>query len=164
MKKFVLVLVCCLFSTGALAETKVFQLSLTPHVAIHSRTEQVDGFSLGLWSENPQAAVAIGLVNGSTGSSSGLSISLGNYSDDYKGAQIALLTNYSSGTAEGFYLSAVNYAERLSGLQLGLFNYAKTSDEGLQIGIVNIMGETDEWFGNFPDEIAPWMVLVNWRF
>lgn len=166
MKKLLfLVVISCCFSTGALAETKGFQLSLTPDIAILPRTTQVEGVTLGLWSENPQNALALGIVNGSTGDSSGLSLSLlANYSESYKGAQLAWVANYAKGEVKGLQWAAFNYASSLHGLQLGLINYAETADKGLQVGLINIMNETRKWFGNLPNEVAPGMVFVNWRF
>jgi hypothetical protein len=149
MKKLVLVLLGCLIATGALAETKGFQMSLIPNVAIYSKTTYIKGVSLNVWGENPQNAFALGLVNGSTGNSSGFSLGLiVNYADSYKGLQIA----------------PVNYASRLHGLQLGFVNMAMTAEAGVQIGVINIMSQTEKWFSNFPDEVAPGMVFVNWRF
>ena len=148
-KKLVLLLLGCLIATGALAETKGFQLSLVPDVAIHSSSTHIKGVSLNVWGENPQNAFALGLVNGSTGNSSGFSLGLiVNYADSYKGLQIA----------------PVNYASRLHGLQLGFVNMAMTAEAGVQIGLINIMSQTETWFSNFPDEVAPGMVFVNWRF
>ena len=165
MKKLLFVIILCCFSTGALAETKGFQLSLIPDIAIQPKTTQIEGVTLGLWSENPQNALALGIVNGSTGNSSGLTLSLlGNYSESYKGAQLAWIANYAKGEVKGLQLAAFNYASRLHGLQLGLINYAEASDKGVQIGLVNIMNETQKWFGNLPNEVAPGMVFVNWRF
>ncbi len=165
MKKWVFAMTCCFFATGAFAETQPFQLSVTPDLAIHSRATHIAGVSLGIWSENPQNAIALGVVNGSTGNSSGLSLGLlANYSENYKGAQLAWLANYSSGTFTGVQWSAFNYAARLNGLQLGLINFAETSEKGVQIGLINIMKETKQWFSNFPNEVAPAMVLVNWRY
>lgn len=149
MKKILLVLLGCLITTGAFAETKGFQMSLIPDVAIHSKTTHIKGVSINVWGENPQNAFALGFVNGSTGNSSGFSLGLiVNYADSYKGFQIA----------------PVNYAGRLQGLQLGLVNMAMTAEEGAQIGFINIMSETEKWFSNFPDEVAPGMVFINWRF
>ena len=149
MKKLVLLLLGCLIATGALAETKGFQMSLIPNVAIYSKTTYIKGVSLNVWGENPQNAFALGLINGSTGNSSGCSLGLlVNYADSYKGLQIA----------------PVNYASRLHGLQLGFVNMAMTAEAGVQIGLINIMSQTETWFSNFPDEVAPGMVFVNWRF
>lgn len=165
MKKIVLTLICCFFATGAYAATSPFQLSLTPDLALHSKTTQINGVTLNVWGENPQRALALGIVNGSTGDSSGVSLGLlANYAQNYTGAQLAFIGNYTSGTFSGLQWAAFNYAGNLNGLQLGFVNVAKTSQQGLQIGLVNIMQETKTWFGNFPHSVAPVMVLVNWRF
>ena len=165
IKRLVLILAFSLLATGAFAATSGFQLSLIPDVATQSRTTQIEGLTLGLWSENPQNAFALGFVNGSTGHSSGLSLGLlGNYSDSYKGAQIAWLANYAKGDVVGLQWAAFNYAQSIHGLQLGFVNYAQTANDGLQIGLVNIINETRNWFADFPNEVAPAMVFVNWRF
>ena len=160
MKKLLLVLIGCCFATGAFAETQAFQLSLIPDIAIQAKTERIEGVSIGIWSENPQSALAIG----STGDSSGLSLAfLANYAQSYKGAQLAWLANYTEKNASGLQWAAFNYAGKLHGLQLGFINYAETADKGLQVGIINIMNQTKKWFGNFPNEVAPGMIFVNWR-
>ncbi|MDA3902554.1 MAG: hypothetical protein PF441_03780 [Desulfuromusa sp.] len=165
MKKLVLVFICCFFATGAFAETKSFQLSLIPDIAIESRNTHIRGVSLNIWGENPQNGVALGIVNGSTGNSSGISLAwLANYAESYEGAQLAWIANYTSINLTGLQWAAFNYAERLHGLQLGFVNFAVTADKGVQIGFINIMRNTKVWFSNFPDEIAPVMPLINWRF
>jgi hypothetical protein len=165
MNKLLITIILCCFSTAAFAETKGFQLSLTPDIAIQTKTTQIEGVTFGLWSENPQNALALGIVNGSTGQSSGLSLGLlANYSEDYKGAQLAWIANYAKGQVKGLQWAAFNYAASLHGLQLGFVNYAESSGKGLQVGFVNIMNETREWFGNLPNEVAPGMVFLNWRF
>ena len=149
MKKILLILLGCLITTGAFAETKGFQMSLIPDVAIHSKTTHIKGVSINIWGENPQNSFALGFVNGSTGNSSGFSLGLiVNYADSYRGFQVA----------------PVNYASRLQGLQFGLVNMAMTAEEGVQIGFINIISETEKWFSNFPDEVAPGMVFINWRY
>lgn len=164
MKKLILVIIFCLFATGALAETSGFQLSLIPDIAIQPKTTRIEGVTLSLWGENPQNALALGFVNGSTGNSSGLSWGfLGNYAENYRGAQLGI-ANYTSGNFTGFQWAAVNYAGNLNGLQLGFVNIANKTEKGVQLGFVNIIRETTEWFRNFPDEVAPAMVFVNWRF
>ena len=61
-------------------------------------------------------------------------------------------------------MGAVNYSANLKGLQLGFVNYAETASEpAVQLGFINLMSETSNWFSNFPDEVAPGMVFVNWR-
>ncbi len=185
MKKVVVLMGVALVTVGAMAGPKPLQLSLTPGIAIHDRTEKIEGFTLGIWSENPQAAFALGIVNGSTGDSAGLSVGILNYADSYRGLQWGLVNytkgdtlgwqggfclglvgsvvNYTGGTMKGFQCGVVNYAGSLTGLQLGIVNYAATAASGLQIGVVNIMPQ-NEWFTELPDALAPGMVLVNWRF
>ncbi|MFO7578287.1 MAG: hypothetical protein R6W66_11240 [Pelovirga sp.] len=161
----IVVSILCLFAGGAFAQTRPFQLSLTPDIAIASKTTRIEGVSLNVWGENPQSAITLGIVNGSTGDSSGLSLGfLGNYAENYTGAQLGWVANYTSGTMKGLQWSAFNYAGRLHGLQLGLVNFAELSDRGVQIGLINIMNQTKRWFAGFPNEVAPAMVLVNWRY
>lgn len=184
MKKFLAVLVGVI-GAGSVMASEPVQLSLTPGFALYGRSEQIDGLALSIWGENPQSALAFGLVNGSTGESAGLSIGFLNYADDYTGVQWGLVNyakgdvtgwqggfclglvgsvvNYTGGTLTGFQCGVVNYANKLSGLQVGIVNYAKTVKSGVQIGIVNIMPE-NEWFSKLPDELAPGMILVNWHF
>jgi len=149
MKKILLLLGLALVTVGASAEPKPFQLSLTPGIAIYDRTEKIEGLTIGLWSENPQAAFALGIVNGSSGDSAGLSVGILNYADSYRGLQWGLVNytkgdtlgwqggfclglvgsvvNYTGGTMKGFQCGVVNYAGRLTGLQLGIVNYAATA-------------------------------------
>ncbi|MCK5676229.1 MAG: hypothetical protein KAH99_04355 [Verrucomicrobia bacterium] len=68
--------------------------------------------------------------------------------------------NPQSGFALGFVNSA---SEDSKGLVLGIVNYAQTLRNGLQIGLVNIMPE-NEWFEDFPSDLAKGMVIVNWSF
>ena len=178
MKRLLIVLVGVMVATGALAQSKPIQLSLTPEIAIYDRSETIEGLTLGIWSENPQTALALGFVNGSTGRSAGLSLAfILNYADNYKGIQWALinytkmdflgwqggLVNYTDGLMKGLQTGVVNYAGRLTGLQLGLVNYAATAETGVQLGLVNFIPQ-NRWFTELPDELAPGMILVNWRF
>ena len=150
IKKLLLVLISCFFATAASAETKGFLLSLTPDIAIQSRTTQIDGVSISVWGENPQNSLALGFVNGSTGDSSGLAL--------------GLLANYSLGNFKGGQWAPLNYAANLTGFQLGFINFAETVDKGIQIGLVNIISQNKNWFTRFPHEVAPAMVFVNWRY
>ena len=135
MKKFIFVLIGCFFASTAFAETQAFQLSLIPDLAIHPKTTHIKGVSLSIWGENPQTALALGIVNGSTGDSSGLSFGLlANYAESYKGAHLAWVANYSSARFSGLQMAAFNYAERLNGLQLGFINFAAATDKGVQVG------------------------------
>jgi hypothetical protein len=176
MKKLLLVSLCCAVAGGVFAESKPFQASLTPEIAIHSRDTHIEGVALSIWGENAQKAFALGFVNGSKGDSKGFSLGLLNYAENYTGVHLAPV-NYATGEFLGWQAGFVNYAESMRGLQmafvnyagilegvqLGLVNYAKTSDTGVQVGFFNLMPQTTEWFGNFPDEVAPAMVFVNWR-
>ncbi len=161
-----------------MAESKPVQLSITPDAAIYDRNTTIEGLTLGIWSENPQKALAFGVVSGSSGNSSGFSIGwLVNYADSYKGVQWAPVNynkgdfvgwqhggfNYTKGSSRGLHTGLVNYAGNLTGLQLGFVNYATTATSGVQIGIINLIPK-NEWFTGFPGELAPGMIIVNWRF
>ena len=165
-------------ATGALAESRAFQLSLTPDIAVHDRDVHIRGVSLGIWSENPQTAVALGIVSGSTGESAGFSWSLlANYADSYRGVQWAPvnytrenflgwqsgIVNYTDQDFVGLQTGLVNYVGNLKGVQLGVVNYAETASTGLQLGLVNVIRE-NRWFTELPNALAPGMVFVNWRF
>jgi len=181
MKKLVLLTTLVIFFSSYLvvfAETKPVQFSLTPDVAIHNKSTYINGLTLNVWGENPQSALAIGFVNGSTGNSKGFSLSLFfNYAENYKGVQWAAvnyaksdfvgwqaaIVNYTEGSAKGLQTGLVNYAGNFTGLQLGLVNYAEKVSKGIQIGLVNIIPE-NEWFTNLPNELAKGMIIVNWRF
>ncbi len=178
MKKLLAVSVVGMLITGGAMASQPIQLSLTPNVALFDRTETIEGLCLSIWGENPQTALALGFVNGSTGQSAGLSWSfILNYADSYKGIHWAMinytkgdflgwqggLVNYSEGQMTGLQSGVVNYAGRLTGLQFGFVNYAATAKTGVQIGLVNLIPE-NEWFTGLPNELAPGMIFVNWRF
>ena len=178
MKKLLAVLVGVMAAAGAMAGSKPIQLSLTPEIALYDRSETIEGLTLNIWGENPQTALAIGFVNGSTGRSAGLSLGvILNYADDYTGVQWALVNytkgdflgwqggfvNYTDGLMKGLQSGVVNYAGRLTGLQFGFVNYAATAETGVQIGLVNLLPQ-NQWFTGLPDGLAPGMILVNWRF
>jgi hypothetical protein len=172
-------MVAVLLATGILANAKPIQLSLTPEIALYDRTEKIEGLTLSIWGENPQAGLALGFVNGSTGQSAGLSLGLLiNYADSYKGVQATFIcnytkadflgwqigsVNYTDGIMKGLQTGFVNYAGKLTGLQIGLVNYAASAETGVQIGFVNLMPQ-NAWFTGLPDELAPGMVIVNWCF
>lgn len=178
MKK-ILLIVCLgiIMTAGDAAAAAMFQLSLTPDIALHDRATRIEGVSLNIWGENEQSSLALGLVNGFKSSSEGAALGLFNYSDGYTGFQLAGinytngamlgwqmgLLDYTVGSMQGIQLGAVNYAGNLKGLQIGLVNYAASAASGIQIGIINII-PTNEWFTRFPDQIAPGMLLFNWRF
>lgn len=179
MKK-ILVLACLtvFMATGTALASKPIQLSLTPDIAVYSKTERIEGLTLSIWGENPQTSFALGIVNGFSGNSKGFGLGfLMNYADNYKGIHLGCVNyiqgsvlgghlgfvNYVEGSVKGAQLGAVNYAGHLTGVQLGLVNYAASATTGVQIGILNFIPK-NRWFSNFPDEIAPGMIIVNWRF
>jgi hypothetical protein len=152
------------------------QFALTPDVELFPRTVTVSGLSLNLWGENPQNALALGLINGSTGESTGLSLGVVNYDDSYTGMQFGAVNlshenfegwqsgcvNVCQGTFVGWQLGAVNVAEDASGFQLGAVNYAQTL-HGLQIGVLNIVA-ANPGFTAMPDKLAAAFPILNWSF
>lgn len=185
MKKLLLVIALCPAFVFAAhhpspkgADSSFFNLSLTPDIAIYKRHTKIQGFILGIWSENPQAAFSLGIVNGSTGDSAGFALGLFNYADSYTGFHFSIANwtkkdflgvqagagNYTAGTITGAQVGFVNFAGRINGVQIGLVNYAESAGSGVQVGIVNILSQNTRWFGEFPKAVAPFMVLANWRF
>lgn len=196
MKKMFIATMCCMATAGAFAQSQAFQASFTPEVAVHDKDTRINGFTINFWGENPQSALAIGLVNGSTGNSHGFSFfpwigALFNYAENYTGVHWGWV-NWTSGQFAGWQSGIFNYADNMigaqtgivnytqnltgfqwgiangcknfnAGLQLGLANYAETAQKGLQIGLVNIMPQ-NEWFSEFPQELAKGMVICNWNF
>jgi len=165
-------------SISCVMASQPIQLSLTPEIALFDRSERIEGLALSIWGENPQTALALGFVNGSTGESAGLSLAfILNYADDYKGVQWAAVNytegdflgwqagfvNYTGGTMKGLQTGWVNYAGKLTGLQFGLVNYAESAETGVQIGLVNLI-PSNAWFSELPDQLAPGMIFLNWGF
>lgn len=181
MKKILLIaLGMIMVATGAAmaADSKPIQLSLTPGIAVYDTDTTIGGAAFSIWGENPQKAFALGFVNGSKGDSAGFSLGiLFNYAETYKGVQWAPVNyakkdlfgwqagvfNYTDNAMKGLQTGVVNWAGVLTGLQLGVVNYAAKAESGLQIGVVNIISQ-NQWFTNFPGELAPGMIVVNWRF
>ena len=164
MKKILIISSLVIGVVGVKADESVFQASLTPDIA------------LSIWGENPQHALALGFVNGSTGDSVGLSWGLVNYADSYTGVAWGLINvsqksfvgwqdgmvNFSQGTFIGFQSGWINVSQEFHGLQLGLVNYAENL-RGVQIGFVNI-ARNNPWFTEFPDKLATGFPIVNWSF
>ncbi len=178
MKNQTRLLIAIVFTASALVASQPLQLSLTPDIALFDRHQRIEGLALSIWGENPQTALALGIVNGSTGDSAGISWAfIMNYADNYKGIQWAPINytkgeflgwqggfvNYTGEFLTGLQTGAVNYAGRLTGLQFGFVNYAADAKTGVQIGLVNLL-PANAWFTGLPDELAPGMVFVNWRF
>jgi hypothetical protein len=164
-------------ATGFYAQDAApIQLSLTPDIALQPKTTTINGVSLNIWGENPQHAFTLGIVNGSTGNSSGFSWGIVNYADSYRGVQWAVVNiskqefvgwqrgvvNVDQGTFTGFQDGVVNVTEEAIGFQLGVVNYSERLD-GLQIGLVNI-AMNNRWFNDFPVKLAPAFPIVNWSF
>lgn len=177
MKKLLAFLTMALISTSVMAATHPINLSLTPDVAIYDRTDTIEGVTLSIWGENPQKSLALGIANGFTDKSIGFGWGILNYADSYKGVQFSMI-NYTDNDAMGFFSSfvnftketfiglqagGVNYAGYLKGVQFGLVNYADDGKSGVQIGFINVMPK-NEWFSKMPNELAPGMIFVNWRF
>jgi hypothetical protein len=176
MKKLIIIVTLAISTAGLKAEEAGFQLALTPDIAIHPKTTQINGVSLDIWGENPQHSFNLGFVNGSTGDSSGLSVSLLNYDDSYTGVQWGFVNhstrhflgweagvvNYSEGYFKGFQCGLVNVGQEAHGLQLGLVNYTETLN-GVQIGLANII-RSNPWFDKFPDKLATGFPFLNWSF
>ncbi|MDD3275832.1 MAG: hypothetical protein PHP93_02150 [Kiritimatiellales bacterium] len=178
MKKLWISLATLLIAGGAMAVTRPFNASITPNVAVYDRTDRIEGLTLSIWGENEQTSLALGIVNGTTGNSAGLSWGyILNYAENYKGIQWApinyvtgdflgwqgALVNYTGGSMKGLQTGVVNCAGLLTGLQLGLVNYAQDGQTGVQIGLVNLI-PSNQWFSGLPDELAPGMIFVNWCF
>jgi hypothetical protein len=178
MRKLLFIATFAISVAGLSAEeSKPFQASLTPDIAIYPKTTQINGLSLEIWGENPQHGVALGLVNGSTGDSCGFTWGLVNYSESYTGVSWAWVNvnktsfvgwqygwvNVAQGGFTGFQSGwIVNYAKEMHGLQLGLVNYTENL-HGVQIGLANI-AMNNPWFNEFPDKLATGFPIVNWSF
>lgn len=168
-----------------------FQASLTPDIAIHPKTTEINGFAINVWGENPQHSFNLGIVNGSTGDSAGFSLGIVNYDDSYNGFQAGVVNyskqnftgleyglvniaegefngwqdgwvNISKGTFVGLQSGYVNVSENFTGLQLGLVNYSQHL-HGVQVGLANI-AMNNGWFDDMPDKFAKGFVIVNWSF
>ena len=175
MKKLFIVSTFAAATLGLQAD-EVFQASLTPDIAIHSRTTQINGFALNIWGENPQSSLNLGFINGSTGDSQGLSWGLVNYADSYTGVAWGLVNvsrenfygwqngaiNFSQGKFTGLQSGWLNAAQECHGLQLGFVNYSENL-RGVQLGFANI-ALNNPWFNEFPDKLATGFPFVNWSF
>jgi hypothetical protein len=185
LKKLLMILAGVAVVNGVAAQSQPFNASLTPDRAVYNRSEQINGVTLSVWGENPQNGLALGFVNGSIEHSTGLTLGLLNYTENYTGVHWGVVNlavddftgwqggplfgllfsvlNYTGGNMTGLQIGGANYAGHLSGAQIGLVNYAQTADPGVQIGPLNLMPE-NVWFDQLPNELAPGMILVNWRF
>jgi hypothetical protein len=177
MKKLIVLAAGLALVTSLKAQDVGFQLSLTPDIAIHPRDITVRGLSLGIWSENPQHSLTLGIINGSKGESSGFSWAFGvNYAESYTGVQWAFVNvstvsfvgwqggglNYSQGTFKGLQSGFINIAQDATGVQFGCLNYTENL-HGVQVGFLNIV-KNNGWFDEFPDKLATAFPFVNWSF
>jgi len=164
MKK-ILVIAALFISAVALQaeESRGFQASLTPDIAIHPKTTEIRGLSLNIWGENPQHGCALGFVNGSTGDSSGFTWGFfANYAESYTGVAWSMV-NISKTSFVGWQAGLVNYSEgHFKGLQMGFVNYAENL-HGVQLGLANI-AMNNGWFNEFPDKLATGFPFFNWSF
>jgi len=175
MKKL-LIVSALVVSAASLPAEEIFQASLTPDIAIYSKSTEIHGVALSIWGENPQHALALGLVNGSTGDSGGLTWSLVNYADSYTGVAWGVANvsqgqfvgwecgffNISQGSFVGLQSGGINVAKECTGLQLGFVNYSE-SLRGVQLGFINV-AMNNPWFTDFPDKLATGFPFVNWSF
>ena len=178
MKKLFVITALIISAAGLQAEeTHVFLASLTPDIAIYPKTAEIHGLSLNIWGQNPQHGVAIGIVNGSSGESSGFTYGIVNYADTYTGVSWGVvnvsqtsfvgwqygLVNVVKGDFTGFQAGWIfNYSQKMMGLQLGLVNYSEHL-HGVQIGLANI-AMNNGWFDDFPDQLATGFPIANWSF
>lgn len=163
MKKLITVfaLVACVAAAQA-GDNPFFQASLTPDIAVQPKTTEIDGITLNIWGENPQHALSLGFVNGSTGDSQGFTWAFFcNYADNYSGVAWSLV-NVSKGTFVGWQAGAVNYAKEFHGLQWGFVNYTENL-RGVQLGFINV-AMNNPWFKEFPNKLATGFPIVNWSF
>jgi hypothetical protein len=177
MKNLLIGLMALSLCASALAQKKTLNLSLVPDFALESSDERIIGLTLSVWGENPQEALALGLVNGSKADSSGINFGLFNYGDDFDGIQWGALNsvsgdmngwqhglgNHAGGQLWGLQTGVINFTGTLRGLQLGLINHAHKGEAGGQIGLLNFIAD-NAWFSELPSEVAPAMLFVNWRF
>ena len=178
MKRVLVLLAVLLMGIGSLSFADSFlQLSLTPEIALRPRPERIKGLTIGIWGENPQNALAIGIIQGAPGDSSGFSWAVINYAGNYTGVQWGGINynsrsftgwqsgfiNYTDGRTSGLQTGTVNYASRLKGVQIGLLNYADRVDTGLQLGMINVIPQ-NEVLSGLPRQLSPAMVFANWSF
>ena len=176
MKKLFLITTLAASAASLTAGEAIFQASLTPDIAIYTRASEINGLSLGFWGENPQHALAISLVNGSTGDSQGVTLGIVNYADSYEGIAFGWLNssrdnfygwqngviNFSHGTFTGLQMGALNVTQEMHGLQMGVFNYSENL-HGVQLGFANVALNNPP-FKEMPNKLAPIFPFLNWSF
>jgi hypothetical protein len=145
MKKL-LVLITLTFSVAGLqAAEHGFQASLTPDIAVHPKTDQINGLALSIWGENPQHGVALGFVNGSTGDSKGFTWGLFNYADSYTGVSWGLV-NYSKVSFVGWQGGNRHTATMIAMLASDIQNHDVTINDTAIIAMPPMSGVTSRCF------------------
>jgi len=169
MKKLLLSLLAVVMLAGASFATTPIQLSLWDKIAF-PMDDSVTGIQLGIgggltnmtglqwnfiWSKTQNADFAwqSAIVCEADGDFTGLQTGFVNYNKgSVTGLQWGAL-NYSN-KAEGLDLGFINYAKNFSGVMIGFINYVDNMDSGLQIGLVNHIGNGS----------LPWMIIINGKF
>ena len=140
---FICVLLIPIFNMNLLAQGKPIQLSLFTPIQIVEETESISGFRFNLiYGKNANVSgFDVGLVNKTTEMQNGVQWGGVNLTDaGVKGWQAGFV-NISKGSFVGLQTGTVNYHEgHFNGLQFSIVNYAATL-KGLQLGIINIIGE-----------------------
>ena len=163
MKKKLMFLLSFLFLSLAFlpnraeAKTHWINLSLVTPVQIFKAADSIKGFRFNLFygRNNDMTGFDLGLVNHITGSFKGVQWGLvGITKKDFTG-WAGNMVNIVHGKMKGLQLGAFNYAGEMTGLQLGIVNYSKKMVKGIQIGLLNIIGNNG-WL--------PFMVIVNGGF
>ena len=95
---------------------------------LYGLNKGVNGFELG------------GILNYNNGNVNGVQIAGGANINMFnvKGVQIAP-ANITYGNVEGVQFGTLNLAKRVKGLQIGIINYRENGDDGLSLGIFNII-------------------------
>lgn len=126
----------------------------------------LSGMQLGLLNcvQNQMTGFAMGLVNHVKGEGAGWQLGVMNLDEGgFSGLQTGAI-NYAV-EMSGVQVGAVNVTSVLSGVQVGVINCTETvGGSALQIGLANIIPQTERWFLDLPEELAPAFVVLNWRF
>ncbi len=163
-KKSTIIVLFFLFSFGIVStglyaaensdSNSIFRISIWPEKLSWPKQSYITGVSLGLpssyglpvvygadlsliWGDS-QDVYGFKLAPVSTGSRvRGVQLAIINQSDNINGGELGVinLANESSGIQLGIF----NKTDQSKGAQFGIVNFAGNSDEGIQIGVINIM-------------------------
>lgn len=139
------------------AQTSPVQISILAPIQLFDEDTSIEGLRLSLlYGKNYNVTgFDLGLVSHTTGEFKGVQFGFIGISDsDFTGWQDNTV-NWTKGKFKGLQVGIVNYAKNMTGVQFGLVNYAVYMNEGLQIGLINIIKEN----GAFP-----FFPIVNWSF